>query len=61
MSENLQAIEAILDESREAHKCLSFDFNKCSLNNLGNGNYPKLFQFDREQRMYAFTISYCTF
>jgi hypothetical protein len=51
IGESLRAIEAWLDGSREAHECVSFDFEKCSLDNLRN-DYPKLFQFDHEQRLY---------
>lgn len=53
--ENALAIEALLDGSEEAYECVSFDFEKCSLNSLQN-DYPKLFQFDHEQHMYVYII-----
>ncbi len=56
ISESLQAIEALLDESREAHQCISFDLEKCSLKNFGNDDYPKLFKLDQEQNVYVFII-----
>jgi hypothetical protein len=58
--ENALAIEALLDGSEEAYECVSFDFEKCSLNSLQN-DYPKLFQFDHEQHMYVYIILYRIF
>jgi hypothetical protein len=56
----VQTIETWLDGSRKSHECVSFDFEKCSLNNLRN-DYPKLFQLDHQQQMYVYIILYCTF
>jgi hypothetical protein len=53
-------MESLSDEYTKGHQCVSFDFMKCSLSELGI-SYPKLFQFTHEQHMYVSIILYCIF
>jgi hypothetical protein len=59
IDQNMYAMKALSNASRATDKCVAFDFNECSLNELQN-DYPRLFQLEDEQHVYV-TIINCTF
>ena len=46
--------------SKLAHRCVSFDFQQCSINNL-KSDYPRLFELLDEEHMYVHIILYDVF
>jgi hypothetical protein len=59
IDQNMYARKVLSNASKATDKCVAFNFNECSLNELQN-DYPRLFQLEDEQHVYVSIIN-CTF